>query len=448
VLKEFSKNAFNKVFRLLRSNLGTFALVKEPKCNLILTNPPYVTTGVSTIRKAIDDANLGSNYTVAGRGTEALAIEWIVRNLLPGGQALVVVPDGLLSQKSVLEYLSSTCIIQSVISLPSRTFYSTPKKTYILILTRKHPHEIVQTSPVLAYVVGEIGETRDAYRFPLPENHLDEVTALFNQFKGSPTTFATSLPRCKVIIATEFLAAKNWLVDRLWSDDERRELGIQDGGFELSADEFIALVHEAKAAIGKLETVTPSSSKRKGGAETITLGGAWLEFVTIKTGWTKAEYRKLDTGDKKDLPLYTAAKAPVAYVKAKHKGRIDATPDSPVISFAANGDGSAGTNLIFHTSPFYVSNDRTCFRVKDPNIDPEYVFFSLHGMKETYGFNHAFKASIKNIEIVAIDIPVTRGKFDLNKQKQRVETFQKIFETKKQIEAQFQALSSARVSFS
>ena len=50
-LREFSTSAFNKVFNLLRSNLGTFARVNDEPYDLILTNPPYVTSGSSSLEK-------------------------------------------------------------------------------------------------------------------------------------------------------------------------------------------------------------------------------------------------------------------------------------------------------------------------------------------------------------------------------------------------------------
>lgn len=248
-LKEFSKNAFNKVFRLLRSNLGTFELVDEPKCNLILTNPPYVAPGVGTIRKALDDANLGDYYTVAGRGMEALAIEWIVRNLAPGGQALVIVPDGLVRQKPVLEFLIKNCLIQGIISLPSRTFYSTPKTTYILIFTKKHAHEHTQTDAVFTYLVSEIGESRDSYRFPLDENDLIECTSFFNQFKGSPSGFNSNSARCKVVPFNELSTSHHWMVDRWWTDEEKKQIGIADVANEISEDDFVGLVMDTKLLI-------------------------------------------------------------------------------------------------------------------------------------------------------------------------------------------------------
>src|SRR5690606_14236207 len=76
-LRAFSDGAFNDVFHLLRDNLGTFALVDEEPYDLVLTNPPYVTSGSASLRKSIDDRGLSDFYAHAGRGTEALAMEWI-----------------------------------------------------------------------------------------------------------------------------------------------------------------------------------------------------------------------------------------------------------------------------------------------------------------------------------------------------------------------------------
>jgi hypothetical protein len=248
-LKAFSEGAFNSVFHLLRTNLGTFSLTEEEPFDLILTNPPYVTSGVSSLKRAIDSEGLGDYYASSGRGTEALAMEWIVRNLAEGGQALVVVPDGLMFQRPMIEFLTAQCNVQAIISLPSRTFYSTPKKTYILSLIKKKKGEKAQKSPVLCYLVSEIGETRDNYRFPLKRNDLDEVVSLFNQFKGSPDTFSSKSPRCKIIPATEIASARHWMVDRWWSDDEKKALGIKEAASEISEDDFVALVKEAKGII-------------------------------------------------------------------------------------------------------------------------------------------------------------------------------------------------------
>ncbi|MFY0080414.1 hypothetical protein ABTQ07_22405, partial [Acinetobacter baumannii] len=53
-LKEFSHKAFNSVFQLIRSNLGTFGLHEDEPYDLILTNPPYVTSGSASLKGAIE----------------------------------------------------------------------------------------------------------------------------------------------------------------------------------------------------------------------------------------------------------------------------------------------------------------------------------------------------------------------------------------------------------
>lgn len=457
VLKEFSKNAFNKVFRLLRSNLGTFAKHDEKPFNLILTNPPYVTSGVSSLRQEIDEAALGERYTFKGRGAEALAIEWVVRNLAEGGQALVVVPDGLLSQTEALRSVAEHCVIQAIISLPPRTFYSTPKKTYILILTKKTKSAGAQTDPVFTYLASEIGESRDSYRFPIAKNDLDEAVSLFRQFKGMPSAFQSISPRFKAWPAADLLSAKNWLVDRHWSESEKRSLGVSDASDEISGADFVALAKAAKASIDDLAGIAPNATSKTKSIASLNLGEPyagpkgkpipWMEYVATKTGWTKTQYRKLESKKKGACPVYSAAKGAVASVDPTHPGKIEASPEKPVLSFGANGDGSAGTNFIFHTSPFYVSNDRTCIRVVHPDIDPEYVLFALHGMKETYGYSHSFKATKENLGMVSISIPLSKGKFDLNKQKSMVKEFKKLFEAKQDLEKQLDALVNSRLAF-
>lgn len=249
VLQSFAHGAFNSVFHLIRSNLGTFSETKDQPYDLILTNPPYVTSGVGSLRKAIDEAGLGDYYALGGRGTESLAIEWIVKNLKPGGQALVVVPDGLLIQSAVLEYLVKTCQVQAIISLPLRTFYSTAKKTYILALSKLLPGQPPSAQPVFTYLASEIGESRDNYRFPIDEDDLDTAANLFNQFKGAPTAFANPDPRCKIWSASELSSATNWLVERRWTTEEKTALGIVEQTVECTEDEFLTLVSEAQALL-------------------------------------------------------------------------------------------------------------------------------------------------------------------------------------------------------
>lgn len=250
-LKQFA-GAFNEVFHLIRSNLGTYERVDpEEKYDLILTNPPYVTSGSGSIRSAIEAANLAEHYSHGGRGTESLAIQWIIGHLKPDGEAFVIVPDGLLNQCGVLEHIKSECDVLLLAALPSRTFYSTPKKTYILGL-RKKAEAREQVTPVFTYLVSEIGESRDTRRVTIPENDLLTMEHQFRYFRAAPLKYTSTDPRCKIRPWAEFSALRNWLVDRSWSHEERVTLGIAEDIFEVDVETFRDLVADAKAALDGL----------------------------------------------------------------------------------------------------------------------------------------------------------------------------------------------------
>lgn len=252
-LKEFSKAGFNSVFQLIRSNLGTYELVDpDEKYDLILTNPPYVTSGSASIKNAIDTAGLADHYPNSGRGTESLAIQWIVSHLKTAGEAYVVVPDGLLNQGAMLDFMKAECEILCLVALPSRTFYSTPKKTYILGLRKTEPG-VQQEAPVFTYLVSEIGESRDARRVPIEENDLIAMQREFKFFSAAPMQYITKDPRCKLVPWVEFKAARYWMVDRSWTHEEKVALGILDEPFEVDSESFKGLVQDAKLALEQLQ---------------------------------------------------------------------------------------------------------------------------------------------------------------------------------------------------
>ncbi len=73
--------AFNDTFRLFKDNLGTFGQIldEDERYDIILSNPPYVTSGTSIIKEEIArNAGLKDFYTVNALGLEALSLEWIV----------------------------------------------------------------------------------------------------------------------------------------------------------------------------------------------------------------------------------------------------------------------------------------------------------------------------------------------------------------------------------
>jgi type I restriction-modification system DNA methylase subunit len=194
IIKEYPNHTveFGKIFNdsfNLKTNfiLGTLRDPVVDEYDLILTNPPYVTSGSSNLKEEIQkDEELKKYYKINAIGIEGLFTEWIVRALKANAKAFIVVPDGIFNRqndKNLREFLRQECFIDGIISLPLNTFFTTNKKTYILCITKKHKKSDIQTDPVFTYLVSEIGESRDVYRFNIDQNDLDEATTLYGFLK-------------------------------------------------------------------------------------------------------------------------------------------------------------------------------------------------------------------------------------------------------------------------
>ena len=246
--KEFSK-IFNSTFHLLSdSNLGTLKKVsdsEDERFDLILTNPPYITSGVTSIKGEIKSENLEEYYTCAGKGVEGLALEWIIRNLRKNGKAFVIIPDSILNvnqNKTLREYLLKECYLNCLISLPLKTFFNTPKKTYILGITKKSKNTDEQDFPVFTYLVNNIGETLDVNRFEVEgKSDLEKAKDLFNSYKGFPNTFPIKELgdlRCKLQPISKFSPDDFWTIDKWWTKEEKITLGVEEEEQILSVEEF------------------------------------------------------------------------------------------------------------------------------------------------------------------------------------------------------------------
>lgn len=255
--KEFS-NLFNNTFHFLSdSNLGTLKEKfenEEDKPDLILTNPPYITSGVVTIRKQIDEEGLSNFYANSGKGVEGLCLKWIISNLKKEGSAFIILPDSIFNvfaNKVLRDEIMKQCFINCIISLPMKTFFNTPKKTYILGLTKKEECSQKQNNPIFTYLVSTIGETLDINRFEIEENDLDKAKNLFNQFKGSPDSFKTDDPRCKIQPIEKFEEEKYWIIDKWWSIEEKVKLGVLEEEEIVSIEEFKEKINEFSVKFGK-----------------------------------------------------------------------------------------------------------------------------------------------------------------------------------------------------
>lgn len=451
---------FNETF-LLQTNsiLGTLARPVENAYDLILTNPPYVMSGSSNLKDEIAKQDeLKRYFSINAMGIEGLFMEWIVRALKPGGKAFVVVPDGIMNRsndKRLRDFILDECDIDAIISLPINTFFTTNKKTYILAITKKVPVlrdgiEVKerQTSRVFTYLCSEIGETRDMYRFDMEQNDLAEAAGLFNMFKGAKDYFKTADRRCKVVDIDAFYTGAHWSVERWWTREERIELGIEEEAENVTPEEMGAIVEDIAETLLEYRDMLVSSVQKKkcefDYSRVSIVDPDYFEIVSTRNlAKTLPELLKLPKGD---IPVFSAAKTPVHSICEQSTPPIFASENAPVLSFASNGDGSAGKNFLIHTQPFYIKAERIAFRPKRNDILLPFVLSQIFDIKQKFQFSRTYLANRQNLKVVTIDFPKKDAdNFDIEVQKNIVEQFELVEQLKTEIRAKREYIRSVIV---
>lgn len=428
-MSELSKKVINPMFELIRTNLGTFGRQEVEQHDLILTDPPYVTSGSRIVKDALEDAGLSGEYGDIGRGTEAVALRWVMRALKRGGRAFIIVPDGLLNQESILREVKELCIIKGIISLPRRTFYSTTKKTYILAIERKSMTAGAQSTPVFVYRVSEIGETRDARRLEIQQNDLTDMSASFNQFKGAPNSYVPLSENCKVIPWVEFNRRRQWMVDREWGET---------GSEEVSLD--ISALNDLLAAVGidpidELELDVPMQA--------VELGDKELFSLSIGKRVTRAECTP--NGG------IACISANVHDVFGFIEHPVFLTDfDTPSLLWGM--DGNFDWAFVDTGYPFHPTDHCGVLRVLEPTLSPEYLYYALRERRDEPGFDRVFRAKLENIKRIMVEVPVMAdGSYDLETQELIASRWRQIEERRlkaEQMMAVIETIAASKVPIS
>ncbi|MFH2013951.1 MAG: N-6 DNA methylase [Patescibacteria group bacterium] len=425
---------FNESFTLkTNSILGTLSEPIENEYDLILTNPPYVTSGSSNLKEEIKkDGNLVNYYKINAMGVEGLFMEWIIKALKPNGKAYVVIPDGILNRqndKHLRKFILDECYVDGIISLPTKTFFTTPKKTYILCITKKVNKQDIQTEPVFTYLVSEIGESRDIYRFDIEENDLQEAVILFNQFKGSKKYFKNDDKRCKIQPIEKFDPNTHWSVDRWWSKSEKIELGILEEDKTADINSFSEMVQDISESLsefsGLLKEVAVKKNLKNNYKE-ISLSDKKYFELFIGKRLVKRDLIKING----DIPIYSAnVFKPVGF---HTKSNIE-NFDNNFVTWGIDGDFEF--NFIEKNKPFVTTDHCGTIRIITEDILPEYLMLQLSKVKHKYGFDRELRSSLKNMDQIFVQIPFDEnGNIDLETQKEVIGKYQIIKETKQKVE--------------
>jgi hypothetical protein len=430
----FLAPALNEAFSSTSRNLtGSLGQVPEDQFDLVMTNPPYVTRGTGKQREFLREHS--GYYGVSGSGIENLFLQMIIKGLKPGARGLIVVPDGILlrhSEDLLRAHILSTCNIEAVVSLPINTFYSTPKKTYILVIRKKHRAGGAQTSPVFSYLVGNVGETLDAKRFVIGENDLPGMASQFRLFQGNPEAFSSIDPRCKVFPISKFKASDHWLVNKWWSLEERERLGDIEAEVFVGAGELSAALQGAALTLSGYSKDLSNLTQSVEIDRTTTLSLSDSRYFRMGIG-ERVLKKDMFGKQKGNVPLYSAN-----VEVGKEHGFIEASNlrdfSRPSLLWSIDSD----FNMTVRSAGEVFATTDHCGRLEilDGSLDPAYCQAAIvYGYGRTFGFDRVVRPSLGRMKKVTLRVPVKAdGSFDLQAQQELAKAFTEIREAVKGVE--------------
>lgn len=401
--KAFS-SIFNKTFHSVHmSILGSLARIENAEYDLIMTNPPYVVTGTSTIKKYInDDGNLSSYYYINATGVEGLFLEKIIRSLKPNGRAFVVIPDGILNRLSdskLRKFIIDECLLLAIISLPKNAFYTTPKKTYILCIQKKNSKRQIQNTPVFSYVVLNVGETLDASRFKC-ENDLPDMVKNYKIFSADPDSFVAPNIKCKIWPFNKFDPDQHWSVDRWWTKTERVSLGIEEDKSLTTPLEFATLLEKEREQLASdIERLSATGSKLPSVEKYAEICLSDTNYFELFIG---SRVLRKDIHNKKgDISVYSAnVKVPFGWMDTSNIADFT----KPYVLWGIDGNFEFAIKL--PGEKFRTTDHCGAIKIIDPDINPYYVYYALHAAREEQTLDRELRANLSNFGKLVLKFPI------------------------------------------
>lgn len=113
----------------------------EGSIDVAISNPPYIKIKwQDNLKLIIESSGLPSNSIPRkAYSAELIFIAQILRMLKPGGEAAVILPDGILTAEKFSEFRESLIrnhSVKRVIELPARSFKRTEAKTHIVVFSK------------------------------------------------------------------------------------------------------------------------------------------------------------------------------------------------------------------------------------------------------------------------------------------------------------------------
>jgi type I restriction-modification system DNA methylase subunit len=158
--------------------------------DVILANPPFMSPkgGIKPHRR----------FSVQSKRSEVLFVDYIGEHLTPAGRAGIIVPQGVLTDKSsAFSRLRSKLInefgLEAIITMPAGCFRPyADAETAVVVLNKQRT-----SSSVWFYELTNDGFSQDDRRTPISQNDIPEILRLWADRSDSPKSFKVSLTEIK-----------------------------------------------------------------------------------------------------------------------------------------------------------------------------------------------------------------------------------------------------------
>jgi type I restriction-modification system DNA methylase subunit len=158
--------------------------------DVILANPPFMSPkgGIKPHKR----------FSIQAKRSEVLFVDYIAEHLTPQGRAGIIVPQGILTDKSssfskLRSKLLNECGLEAIITLPAGCFRPyADAETAILIFQKKRTSD-----SVWFYELTNDGFTQDDRRTPILKNDIPDIVRLWPTRGDSPKSFSVTLSEIK-----------------------------------------------------------------------------------------------------------------------------------------------------------------------------------------------------------------------------------------------------------
>jgi hypothetical protein len=400
-----------------KTSLGSLDDRPTSKYDLILTNPPFVLSGSADISKLIKKNNARKKYF--GRkysGVEGLFVQYVIQALKSNGDAWLLLPESFFlrtTDSELRNWMLENCSIDLLAVLPERTFFNTPKRVVIAHLKKRKTALASSAAKMqlgkektLLYAVSEIGETRDAKRFP-ERSDLPELVSSYHKHTAAQPI--SGVERAVVVTSDQLYGAKTINIRHHWPHAIARKLGLlgQDedpsekrAAIDKRIDAMGAIVADWNSKKGELATpATPTKWRR------VKLGDASLFSLRIGKRVLKRDVYKSSA----DVPLFSAnIRKPFGYVKEANAGGLE--HGGAVWSIDSDFD----CRPVAAGATYAITDHCGEITLMTDTIDPGFLAAQVRQSGIDNGFNREFRPSLGLMRDLEIDLPEDdSGQLDL-----------------------------------